>query len=55
LYRSVSYDPVRERAWISIGTKVLVFDLRAGKVIGQADLPKSVTALWIDSGRKPEP
>lgn len=54
-YTSVSYETARERAWVTMKTKALVFDLRTGGLVGQLDLPASPVGIWIDDSRKLEP
>ena len=34
-------------------TKVLVFELRTGEAVGEADLPRFASAFWIDNAQKP--
>jgi hypothetical protein len=54
-YTTVSYETARERARITMQTKVLVLDLRTGEAVGQADLPQFASSFWIDNSRTPEP
>lgn len=54
-YKTVSYETTRERAWICTRKQVLVFDLRTGEAVGQADLPAFAHVLWFDPSREVEP
>jgi hypothetical protein len=54
-YKTVTYEAARARAWVTMNTKVLVFDLRNGELVGQVDLPRFAESFWIDNSRKPEP
>jgi len=52
-YKTVTYETARERAWVTTHSKVLVFDLRTGEAVGQAELPRFASAFWIDNSEKP--
>ena len=52
-YSTVTYETAHERAWVTLKSKVLVFDLRTGEAVGQAELPRFATAFWIDNAQKP--
>lgn len=46
---AVSYDPVRGRAWIVLGSQLRVLDLRTGATVKAVDLPSPAFGAWIAS------
>ena len=52
-YNTVTYETAHERVWVTTNNKVLVFDLRTGEAVGQANVPRPADALWFDYSQKP--